>query len=235
MFNAEKLLGQVIGGVLGKGGGKGKKSLMGGLTSGAGLMTAIGLAVGAYEILTEKKAAEASGASLSGGVASPPPPPPGGQMAGGASSMPPAPPVPPPPSATPPAPSTTAEPAAPAPGALTHEDLACRMIQVMIAAASADGTLDAQEEKVILDKLRDIELSQEEKMFMLEELHHPKDIPTLTRGIDNPASAKVMYMLAVAAIDIDTEAERNWLDELARGLAISPAIQQFIEEQKETA
>ena len=55
MFNAEKLLGQVLGGVLGKRGEKGKNSsLMGGLTSGAGLMTAIGLAVGAYEVLKDK-------------------------------------------------------------------------------------------------------------------------------------------------------------------------------------
>jgi uncharacterized membrane protein YebE (DUF533 family) len=226
MFNAEKLLGQVIGGVLGKGGGKGKNSLMGGLTSGTGLMTAIGLAVGAYEILAEKKAAETSGTRVSAGAVPPPPPPPGGQMAGVTPPMPPVPPVPPPQSAT---------AAPPAPESLTSEDLARRMIQVMIAAACADGTMDEQEEKVILDKLRDIELSQEEKMFMLEELHHPKDIATLTGGIDNPASAKVMYMLAVAAIAIDTEAERKWLDELARGLALSPAIQQFIEEQKEAA
>lgn len=233
MFNAEKLLGQVIGGVLGKGGGKGKNSLMGGLTSGAGLMTAIGLAVGAYEVLKEKKTTEMSGAAVATGPVMPPPPPPSGQMMGGSTSMPSAPPAPPLPSAavSPLAPAVSS----PAAGALSNDDLARRMIQVMIAAACADGAMDEQEEKAILDKLRDIELSQEEKMFMLEELHHPKEIETLIKGIENPANAKVMYMLAVAAVDIDTETERNWLDALARGLGLSPAIQKFIEEQKETA
>lgn len=235
MFNAEKLLGQMIGGVLGNGGGKKKHSLMGGLTSGAGLMTAIGLAVGAYEVLKDKK----TGQPGSGGAPGPamPPPPPGGQMNTAAGwPAPQAPQAPPPPPsggvATPPAPA----PVAPIPvaGELSSDDLARRMIQVMIAAACADGTMDEQEEQAILDKLRDAGLSQEEKMFMLEELHHPKDIATLTAGIGNPSTAKAMYMLAVAAIDIDTEAERGWLDGLARGLGLSPAIQRFIEEQKES-
>jgi len=112
------------------------------------------------------------------------------------------------------------------------DELARRMIQVMIAAACADGAMDEQEEKAILDKLRDIELSQEEKMFMLEELHHPKDIATLTAGISQPSVAKAMYMLAVSAVAIDTEKERSWLDELARSLGLSPAIQKFIEDQQ---
>ena len=226
MFNAEKLLGQVIGGVLGKGGGKGKKNLLGGLKSGTGLMTAIGLAVGAYEILKDKQSAAMPGPVGPAGPVTPPPPP-GWRKPGSTPAMPPAPPVPPQPAA---AASAVAPPAA---GELSNEDLARRMIQVMIAAACADGTLDEQEEQVILDKLRDAGLSQEEKMFMLEELHHPRDIAFLTSGNISPSSAKVMYMLAVTAIAVDTEAERIWLDELARGLGLSPAVQKFIEEQQE--
>lgn len=226
MFNAEKLLGQVIGGVLGKGGGKGKKNLLGGLKSGTGLMTAIGLAVGAYEILKDKQSAAMPGPVGPAGPVTPPPPP-GWRKPGSTPAMPPAPPVPPLPAAT-----AVAQPAA---GELSNEELARRMIQVMIAAACADGTMDEQEEQAILDKLREAGLSQEEKMFMLEELHHPRDIATLTSGSISPAAAKVMYMLAVTAIAVDTEVERAWLDELARGLGLSPAVQKFIEEQKEAA
>lgn len=229
MFNAEKLLGQVIGGVLGsKGRGKKKKNdLLGGLTSGAGLMTAIGLAVGAYEVLKDKKTAPPSPPGYATGPAMPPPPPPVGQVVG---SIPASLPVVPP-AAAPVVPSGMA----PAAGELSTEELARRMIQVMVAAACADGTMDEQEEKAILDRLRGADLSQEERMFMLEELHHPKDIASLTAGISNPSTAKAMYMLAIAAIAIDTEAERRWLDDLARGLGLSQAVQQFIEEQNETA
>jgi uncharacterized membrane protein YebE (DUF533 family) len=42
--------------------------------------------------------------------------------------------------------------------------------------------------------------------------------------------AKGMYMMAVAAIEIDTEAERNWLDELGMELGLSTEVRRFIEE-----
>lgn len=104
-----------------------------------------------------------------------------------------------------------------------------RMIQVMAAAAHADGVMDAAEERAVLDKLRGADLSQEEKMFLLHELHQPKSIETLTAGISDPAIAQTMYMLAVAAISVDTEAERAWLDELAGKLGLSKEMQSFIE------
>jgi uncharacterized membrane protein YebE (DUF533 family) len=68
-------------------------------------------------------------------------------------------------------------------------------------------------------------------MFLLNELHRPKSLEALTAGVSDPAVAKTMYVLAVAAIEIDTEAERAWLNELARQLGLSKEIQAFIEEQ----
>jgi len=100
----------------------------------------------------------------------------------------------------------------------------------MIAAAHADGILDEAEEKAILDRLRGAELDSEEKMFLVNELHQPKPLSELTDGIDDPETAKTMYMLAVATIDTDTEAERIWLDELGTQLGISSEIRNFIEE-----
>jgi uncharacterized membrane protein YebE (DUF533 family) len=101
----------------------------------------------------------------------------------------------------------------------------------MAAAAHADGVMDAEEEQAVLDKLRGAELSQEEKMFMLNELHQPKSMDELVDGITDPTIAKTMYMLAVATIEIDTEAERAWLNTLADRLGISPSMRTFIEEQ----
>ncbi len=106
------------------------------------------------------------------------------------------------------------------------------MIRVMIAAAHADGTLDEEEEKTILAKLRAAELSPEERMFILDELHQPKTLAELTAGISDPSIAKTMYMLAVNAIAVDSPGERAWLDNLAAGLSISKAVQGFIEEQR---
>ena len=115
---------------------------------------------------------------------------------------------------------------------LSGGELATRLIQVMVAAAHADGTMDQNEERAVLDKMRGAELSQEEKMFLLDELHRPQSIEALTAGISDPSVAKTMYMLAVATIEIDTDAERSWLDQLARQLGLSRDLQSFIEEQR---
>ncbi len=227
MFNAEKLLGKIISETLGgsssgkkRKGGKGN-SLLDSLASGQGLMTAIGLGVGAYEILKQQKQ---KNTGISAGTSAPPSIP-----TGSASNSAP-PPLPGSSQASPPpVPSAggeekTAEPA-------TAEELARRMIQVMIAAAHADGTLDEAEEKAILDRLRGAELDGEEKMFLLDELHQPKSVEELTAGIVDSSTAKAMYMLAVAAIEVDTEAERSWLDGLGDKLGLSPEVRRFIEEQ----
>jgi uncharacterized membrane protein YebE (DUF533 family) len=229
MFNAEKLLGKIVSEVVGK--GSGKKSMLGNLGSGSGLMTMIGLGVGAFEILKQQQGQRAQ----AGGMGQAPPPPPGAGSFG--ASPPPPPPsggvqaVPPPPPRTGGTPATSPPISAPFAGALGGSELAIRMIQVMVAAAHADGTMDAEEERAVLDKLRGANLDQEEKMFLLNELHQPKSLEALTAGVSDPSVAKTMYVLAVAAIEIDTEAERAWLNELARQLGLSKEIQAFIEEQ----
>ncbi len=101
----------------------------------------------------------------------------------------------------------------------------------MVAAAHADGVMDAEEERAVLDKLRGADLSQVERMFLLDELHRPQSVDQLTEGISDPGLAKNMYLLAVATVNIDTESERVWLDRLAAGLGLSKELQTFIEEQ----
>ncbi|MGR0482905.1 MAG: tellurite resistance TerB family protein [Candidatus Electronema sp. V4] len=237
-MNIEKLLGKLLQEAMGSGGGQFKApqqgyqksghagrqaassgSLLGSLTSqltsGKGLMTAIGLGVGAYEVFRtsgqrqEQPAAQAPnwGAAPSAPAAAAPPPPP--------------------PSAARPAPVPAA-----APSADGDEELARRLIRVMIAAAHADGALDADEERAILDRLRGAELSQEEKMFLLEELHHPRSVAELTEGISSLRLGQAIYAVALSAVTVDTESERRWLDELGAALSLSAEIRRFIEETR---
>ena len=242
MFNPETLLGKIVGEVVstnGSWGKKGKKkkgsgSLLGGLASGGGLMTLIGLGVGAYEILKQQ-----GQQARAGGM--PPPAPPGAGPMGG-------PPPPPPPAATAPPPPPTpggvplSPPAAPAvgmpaapvasvPPGLDSAALAVRMLQAMVAAAHADGVMDEAEERAVLDRLRGADLDQEEKFFLLDQLHRPKTIEELAAGITDFAVARTMYLLAATAVAIDTEAERAWFDRLARQLGLSREVQVFLEEQ----
>ncbi len=227
MFNAEKLLGKIVQETLG-GGSSGRKNKGGGmldsLASGQGLMTVLGLGIGAYEILK--------------GQGDTPPAPPQGQAppsipagSGKQSSAPPPPPVPGGTQSVPPPPPVSPAAGDQAEADIQGQEFALRLIRVMIAAAHADGHLDAAEEKAILDRLQGAEMDSEEKMFVVQELHQPKDVAELTAGIHDPAKAQMIYAMAVAAIEVDTEAERAWLDELGTGLGLSPEIRNFIETQ----
>ncbi len=236
MIDAEKLLGKVLSGAMQSQGKKKKKKnkkrkksddllggLVGGLTSGKGLITAIGLGVGAYEIYKQQ-----SGGSQSQAIAGNVPPP----------SIPPAPPQPQSPATPPPIPGAPVKPVATqsvsetgAEPVMTEQDLAVLLIQTMVAAAHADGELDHEEENRILEKLQEQGLDKEEKQFLLMQLHAPRPIRELTQDVKNPMVAQTMYSLAASTIIVDTEQERQWLDELATGLGISTAMQRFIEEE----
>lgn len=244
MFDAEKLLGKVLSEVTNSYSNPKKKykkskyrqqhrsddllsGLVGKLMSGKGLMTAVGLGVGAYTILKEKQSSGQQAslyqtvnvAPLPSTSSVPPPPPPlFGQP--GVQSKPPV--------------VFTAdslhEEKTRQQSLSEDQELALRMIQVMIAAAYADGNLDAEEEKEILTRLREANLDKEEKGYILSQFHSPKSIEELTAGINNPQVAHTMYSLAVSSIVVDTERERHWLDGLAQSLGMSKEMQRFIEE-----
>jgi len=135
----------------------------------------------------------------------------------------------------PPLPSQNAAPVPPVPEPIAasgtveqrsneEQELAIRLIRVMVAAAHADGRLDEQEEQRILEKLQEQGLSREERLFLLQELHAPKGIAELTAGLNGPMIAQTMYSLAVSTIVVDTVEERQWLDRLAAALSLSPAM-----------
>jgi len=205
MFNAEKLLGKLVQEVIGSRGGKG--SILGNLASSGGLMTAIGLGVGAFEILKDQNKQK---------EVPPPPPPPGSS---------PVTPPPPPGSSPPPPPVPPAESKA----SLDNRELAIRMIQVIISAAYADGFVDEAEKKAILDQFGKAKLSREEKDFLMEQMRNPKSIEELTKNIADPAVCKAMYTLAVRSVPIDTPEERRWFDRFAQALALDEVTREGIE------
>lgn len=239
MIDAEKLLGKVLSGAIQSGGKKKKKrkkrkksddlmdSVLGGLTSGKGLVTAIGLGVGAYEIMRSKKAAAQPPQGSWGGVSQ------------HSAPVPPAAPATPP--TPPPVPGQSVSPAPSVPAASQSngvaeleqgpvDELAVLLIQTMVAAAHADGRLDHVEEEQILKTLQEQGLDAEEKRYIISQLHSPKSIAELTVSVEDPTVAHTMYSLACATIVIDTEEERQWLDQFATALSISKAMQSFLEE-----
>jgi uncharacterized membrane protein YebE (DUF533 family) len=220
MFDVERLLGQFltrsVGQGLGGGLGNALGSVNGGLGAGLGKgalgVGALGVAWAAFEHFQQKQADTA---------AMPPPPPPPSDAA---LAMPP----PPPPAATQALSAPAAADAGVMPPAVatpistdgTREADASHLICAMIAAANADGKIDAEERSKILERALTAEISAATQQFLLRQLNAPanlQDIVTKT-----PAHLRrETYGASLLAITSDTDSEQHYLDSLAAGLKLS--------------
>lgn len=213
MFNAEKLLGGMLGNAMGKGKGLGSLGL--GSSKAAVGMGVLGVAFAAFEhfVKTPRPGQPAMPPGQpplqgrSAPLAPPPPPPPGG----GALQTGPAAPPPPPPS--PQAPQASGQ----------NQDTAILLIRAMIAAAHADGILDDDERARIFQQLENLGLSEEEHEFMERELHAPWNAAALAANASSPDVARQVYAASLLAIEVDTPEERAYLEELARRLRLDEA------------
>jgi len=100
------------------------------------------------------------------------------------------------------------------------EDNAKLMIRAMIQAAKADGTVDAEERKAILDHLQDA--TDEEIAFVDAELAAPVDVAALAQDTGTQMRDQV-YSAALMAIQADSEPEQQYLRHLAQALGLSDA------------
>ncbi len=145
------------------------------------------------------------------------------------------------PSATPPpppAPSSAAAVPPPPPGGATKTDGglssataaedAVLLIRAMIAAANADGNIDSDERSRILGRLKSLDLSTEEQAFITRELLTPGDIESIASQVKTPQMAEQVFAASLAAITVDTQTEREYLQRLAQRLGIDDATRQRI-------
>lgn len=99
----------------------------------------------------------------------------------------------------------------------TLEANARLMIRAMIQAAKADGTIDPEERRLVMDHLTDA--TPEEIAFVEAEMAAPLDPFALARDTADAARAQV-YTAALATIRAEDEAERMFLRNLAMGLSL---------------
>jgi uncharacterized membrane protein YebE (DUF533 family) len=221
-------LGDLIGGVLG--GGKGGGGLGGALGGGMGGLAGGALAGGLVSVLLGSKGARKLGgkALTYGGIAVV------GALAYSAyknwqaqqSGAPaPAPMRADQPLALPP-PETPFHPSH-APGG--ENVLALTLLHAMIAAARADGHVDADERARIVGRLDDIGLPAEDRSFLEQELASPVDIDRLVREATTPEVAAEIYAASLLVITPDQPAERAYLELLAARLGLDPGLKTELE------
>lgn len=101
---------------------------------------------------------------------------------------------------------------------------AMTFIRAMIAAASADGAIDAQERTRIVAGIEQAGLDHEAAEWLEHEMANPASIDTLAKSAQDEETASQIYMAARIAIDPDHPAEKRFLAGLAGMLGLEPAL-----------
>jgi len=107
-------------------------------------------------------------------------------------------------------------------------DHATLIIRAMINAAKSDGSIDEAEQEKVIGKLGDV--SQAEADFVRSEFRAPLDVDAFVQSIPRGMEQQI-YAVSLMAIDLDTNKEAHYLDQLASGLRIEHQLANQIHEQ----
>jgi uncharacterized membrane protein YebE (DUF533 family) len=98
------------------------------------------------------------------------------------------------------------------------------LVRAMIAAAKADGKIDADEQRAIFARLNEMPLDAASKAFVFDELGAPLDINAVVAPASSPELAAEIYAASLVAIEADTAAEKAYLQMLAARLDLDPGL-----------
>ena len=105
-----------------------------------------------------------------------------------------------------------------------QQTLARHLLRAMIAAAKADGHVDAQEQARIFAEMDKLPLGADDKVFVMDELRAKLDVDAVAGAAATPEEAAEIYMASLLAIDVDNAAERGYLAMLAARLRLDDAL-----------
>jgi len=105
-----------------------------------------------------------------------------------------------------------------------QQSLARNLLRAMIAAAKADGHIDAAEQGNIFAQMDKLNVSAEDKAFVMDELRKPLDVDAVANTARSPEEAAELYTVSLLAIDVDSPAERGYLALLAARLKLDDKL-----------
>jgi uncharacterized membrane protein YebE (DUF533 family) len=110
------------------------------------------------------------------------------------------------------------------------------ILRALIAAAKADGTIDAKEEEMIRQEIARHTDDPDLQQWLDDEVTKPLNAREVAQAAeDEPGIAAEMYLASVMLVDDQQDAERTYLDELAAALKIDPQLQVHLEQQAQGA
>lgn len=107
-------------------------------------------------------------------------------------------------------------------------DIATLTVRAMINAAKADGRIDAKETERLVGKMREDGVTDEEQRFVMDEIRKPMDTDAIVRAVPNQQVAAQIYTASLMAIDVDTDVEKRYLQELAGKLGLNNQVLAYL-------
>ncbi len=109
------------------------------------------------------------------------------------------------------------------------------LIKAMIAAAKADGHIDAQEQGRIFEAVEQMNMSAQHKAIIFDYLQQDIPVQELVAGIDSIEMKSELYLASCLVIEPDQASERAHLDQLATALQLPTDLSQQLEWQAQQA
>ena len=101
----------------------------------------------------------------------------------------------------------------------------------MIDAAKSDGQVDSAELNKIMSNLQKSGIGQEGVNYVINKLNGPMETAKIVAAVrGRPELAAQVYTASLMAIDVDTEAEKKYLEKLAQAMGLNSQVIQNIEQ-----
>jgi uncharacterized membrane protein YebE (DUF533 family) len=101
----------------------------------------------------------------------------------------------------------------------------------MIAAAKADGHMDAAESQKIMGQLESAGVGAQEKALLMQEMANTQDVNSIAAGAKTPEEAAQIYLAALLVCDSQCVREQEYLGSLASALKLEPAFTQSLQQE----
>jgi uncharacterized membrane protein YebE (DUF533 family) len=108
------------------------------------------------------------------------------------------------------------------------EQKAALVVKAMINAAKSDGEIDSKEMERIVGRLKESGMDDGTQQWVMTELSKPLDLDAFVAEIPSPEDAAEVYAASLLAIEVDTDAERQYLQRLAQAMGLTQAVVQYI-------
>jgi uncharacterized membrane protein YebE (DUF533 family) len=106
------------------------------------------------------------------------------------------------------------------------------LIEAMVAAAKADGHIDAAEQRRLFAEVERLGLDAESKAYVFDLLRRDVDLDRLAKAVATPEQGAELYLATRLAIDADEPAERAFLDALAARLRLPAELRATLDAER---